>query len=418
MQKLAVMIALEILLIYSFTMRIGFAGWGTGGHVFPVQSLIKYIDKVVSNKSWQIEDNRRFSDEKNWYANHAKHELFWFGEKPSLEYSVCTKLQASVANLYFIAIKSGKRRREKEFGALVKNIVGLFSLGWGIVQSFFWLINKKVEVVFCKGWYVSLPVVIAGWVLRKRILLHESDTKPGIANRICSTFATEIFTGFEGVFPWREGVVGQILDDDLVVKEDEIILEWYENKKWDDSSGEWKNVSQNLLPKTYFLVTGWSQGSESVYKTLAHILEKHEFPNTHFYITLGTENQQLTWIFKQFDNVTIFPFVDQKTMGMLLSICDVAITRGGTTSLAEQEIFGIKKIIIPIPWTHDQYKNAQYYVKHHNDILIDQDKPSYSSDLEAAILSYEIHKKSGYGEPLETIRKPKEIIYEAIIPSK
>ena len=50
-------------------------------------------------------------------------------------------------------------------------------------------------------------------------------------------------------------------------------------------------------------------------------------------------------------------------MGNLLVKCDVAITRGGTTSLAEQEIFGIKKIIIPIPRTHDQLKNAQYYQK-------------------------------------------------------
>ena len=67
--------------------------------------------------------------------------------------------------------------------------------------------------------------------------------------------------------------------------------------------------------------------------------------------------------FAKFDFVYVYSFVDQKTMGNLLVKCDVAITRGGTTSLAEQEIFGIKKIIIPIPRTHDQLKNAQYYQK-------------------------------------------------------
>jgi UDP-N-acetylglucosamine:LPS N-acetylglucosamine transferase len=51
----------------------------------------------------------------------------------------------------------------------------------------------------------------------------------------------------------------------------------------------------------------------------------------------------------------------------------VAIARGGTTSLAEQQLFGLKKVIVPIPWTHDQLKNAQYYVKTYDDILVRQD---------------------------------------------
>ena len=54
---------------------------------------------------------------------------------------------------------------------------------------------------------MSLPVVIAGKILKKKIILHESDTKPGMANKICARFATKIFTGFEGVFPGREHIV-------------------------------------------------------------------------------------------------------------------------------------------------------------------------------------------------------------------
>jgi UDP-N-acetylglucosamine:LPS N-acetylglucosamine transferase len=68
-----------------------------------------------------------------------------------------------------------------------------------------------------------------------------------------------------------------------------------------------------------------------------------------------------------------------------LDLCDIAITRGGTTSLAEQELFGIKKIIIPIPRTHDQAKNAEYYKTHHDDIVLDQYANSFIDNLRNAI---------------------------------
>lgn len=54
---------------------------------------------------------------------------------------------------------------------------------------------------------MSLPVVVAARVWKKRVLLHESDTKAGLSNRICARFADTIFTGFPGVFPGKEIVV-------------------------------------------------------------------------------------------------------------------------------------------------------------------------------------------------------------------
>ena len=60
------------------------------------------------------------------------------------------------------------------------------------------VIRIKPDVIFSKGGFVSLPVVVAGWVLRVPILAHESDSSPGLANRIslrmlktyCTTFPT------------------------------------------------------------------------------------------------------------------------------------------------------------------------------------------------------------------------------------
>ncbi len=333
-------------------MRIAFAGWGSWWHVFPVQSLIKYINK---KHPWE-------------------HRLFRFWEKDWLEEKCCKNLTKHSSNITFVRIISGKRRREKELKALWKNLLDLWKLIIGSKIAFFWLLWNRIDVIFCKWWYVSLPVVIAWWVLRKRIYLHESDTKPGIANRICSKFATTIFTGFPWVFPGKEVVVGQILDDDLLID----VVKHQETEQ----------------KKTNVLVTWWSQWAESVYKILKDILSSSAYPNTYFHIILGTKNHHLQMLFSGLQHTKTYDFVDQSKMGELLSLCDVAITRGGTTSLAEQHIFGLKKIIIPIPRTHDQMSNALYYQKKHHDILIDQDSPFFIWELQESIIKTATFQKS------------------------
>lgn len=348
-------------------MRIALAWWGTGWHVMPIQSLVKFINNTYPRK----------------------YSFFWFGEKKSLEETTCIALQKIVPQLSFLPIYSGKRRREKWFMSFLRNCKDLLLLVIGICQSL-WLLRKKhIDVIFCKGWYVSLPVVIAGWMWRKKIILHESDTTPGLANRICSRFATTIFTWFSDVFPWKEKVIGQILDDDLV---------WYELAIKDD---------KDIAAKTHILVTWWSQWSESIYLTLHKIIDVISSSNVHVHIIFGTKNTQHKVLFDGYENITGYDFIDQKVMWGLLDMCDVAITRGGTTSLAEQELFGIKKIIIPIPRTHDQAKNATYYKVHHDDIVLDQYSNTFVEELQNALQKYIWYKKLGYVSPLDKIQQTK-----------
>jgi len=63
-----------------------------------------------------------------------------------------------------------------------------------VIQCLWLLGRNKVDVIFCKGGYVALPVVIAGWILRKKIIVHESDTHPGLVNRIAAKFASSVFS--------------------------------------------------------------------------------------------------------------------------------------------------------------------------------------------------------------------------------
>lgn len=98
-------------------------------------------------------------------------------------------------------------------------------------------------------------------------------------------------------------------------------------------------------------------------------------------------------LFDKFPYVHSYGFVSQKEMGELYNRCDIAITRGGTTSLAEQKLYDMKQIIVPIPRTHDQYDNAKWYVRYHNDSMINQRDDDFESQLAAAIKHFKGFKK-------------------------
>ncbi len=74
----------------------------------------------------------------------------------------------------------------------------------------------------------------------------------------------------------------------------------------------------------------------------------------------------------------------------------MSMTRAGTTSLAEQQLFNIKKIIVPISWTHDQYTNAAWYQKKYQDIIIDMQQPGSVETLDLTLQQHKGFKKKPY----------------------
>lgn len=343
------------------------AGWWTGGHVFPIRSLLLFLD-----------DHDEYRQEVD--------KLYWIGAKHSLEQNVCQELHHQwQKNLTFVPIYSWKYRRESYRKSKLKNIPDFFLFLFGIFQSIFYLLRYRIDVVFCKWGYVALPVVLAAALLRKKIVVHESDTRPGLVNKIASRFAHKVFTGFEWALP-KSQTIGQILSDDIVTQ---------------------AIPAPNF--KTLILVVWWSQGSKRLYQNILHILEfTPELQSWYeFSIVLGLANKDMLPLFDKFDYVHAYDFVSQKEMGELCNTCDIAITRWGTTALAEQKLYDIKQIIVPIPRTHDQYDNAKRYVRVHNDILINQRDDDFESQLANAIKHFRWFKKV----PLQ--KDKKAIIAEA-----
>lgn len=324
-------------------------------------------------------------------------KIYWFWEKNSLEQQVAHELQTNdilEKKLKFIAIKSWKYRRESYRKSKLKNVSDMFLFFIGCLQSITRLLYYRIDVVFCKWWYVALPVVLAAALLHKKIVVHESDTRPWLVNKIASRFAKKIFTWFEWLFVDGQ-TVGQILSDDIVIE-----------------------AHPELVAKTLILVVWWSQGSKRLYQNLLHILEftPDLASGYEFFIVLWLVNAEMSTLFDKFPYVHTYGFVSQKQMGELYNKCDIAITRGGTTSLAEQKLYDIKQIIIPIPRTHDQYDNAKWYVRYHNDSMINQRDTDFEFQLTNAIKHFKWFKKiSQQKDKKLIISQAKKIIWESLL---
>jgi UDP-N-acetylglucosamine:LPS N-acetylglucosamine transferase len=108
---------------------------------------------------------------------------------------------------------------------------------------------------------------------------------------------------------------------------------------------------------------------EEILQNLETILEKHEV-----ILVLGKLNTDMRIAFDEkiktippshHPIIQLIDWISQSDLAHLLSDTDIAITRGSATTLAEIDVFGVKKIIIPLPHSAEnhQYYNALEYEK-------------------------------------------------------
>ena len=89
------------------------------------------------------------------------------------------------AGIRFFRVQSGKLRRYFSF----ENVLDVFRLCVGVLQSYFLMLRLRPVCVFSKGGFVAVPVSVGAWLAGVPVISHESDVSPGLANRIISRFA-------------------------------------------------------------------------------------------------------------------------------------------------------------------------------------------------------------------------------------
>lgn len=334
--------------------KIILVGWGTGGHIQPILSIAQEL---------------------------GGHEILWIGGKDSNE-----EKQAKENKTPFVSIPTLKLATTKSPKILLYPFVllqGILEarkiLKKEILASQEWQINNSNPpihqstnpplCIFSKGGPGSVAIGIAAWTLGIPLYIHESDTIPGRSNELLGKIATKIFLGFESAKQYFDTkkceVVGQILDP--------IFSKQPTNWPTDQPTISWKT------DKKHILVICGSQGARSIFEA---ILEQFSDENPYeWIISLGKLNGSMKSDFGNIQNIQALEWIDQKDIASLLDNTDIAITRWSATTLAEIDIFGVRKIIIPLPSAakNHQYWNAREYEQKW-DILLEQKNLTFLSE--------------------------------------
>jgi len=112
----------------------------------------------------------------------------WIGSRDGLE-----ARQAPAASIPYHAIPTGKLRRYWAWANVVDLLVRVPA---GTGRALALLTRLKPRVVFATGGFVALPVVVAAWLARVPVVIHEQTAVPGIANRIAARMARRIAVTF------------------------------------------------------------------------------------------------------------------------------------------------------------------------------------------------------------------------------
>ena len=278
----------------------------------------------------------------------------------------------------FYGIFAGKMRRYFSW----RNFIDPFLVIIGFFQSLIILIRFWPKVIFPKGGYVSLPVAFAAFILCRPIILHESDSRMGIANRIASKIAKKVCVAFP----------------DLQEKSDKFILTGNPIREeiLDGSSERGYQLTSFTPNRPVVLVWGGSQGAQQINE----MIEK-EFSRlkTHF---------QIVHITGKGKGISIsdpaycpFEYLDEN-LKHIYAITDFVIGRAGANSLFELALIEKPNIVIPLK-NLDQQKNAEYFEQNGATVILREGHELY--DLLIGLYNHP-DKQESMKESLRSIAHP------------
>ena len=292
-------------------LRVALAGAGSGGHLFPLVTIAEYFRKELGDEV----------------------DVRFFGPSTKLETEIMKK-----HNIAHKGILCGKLYRYMT----PQYILDIIKLPIGLLQALFHMLAFMPDVVFSKGGFASVPVVIAARVYGIPVLLHESDSIPGLANKFLGSIANEVAITFERArvyFPAHKTVLTGVPVREEAMNGDP------------QKAKELLGIRKEVKPIVF--VIGGSQGAKLVNEKILLNLEAlvknyqiiHQTGPTHFdYVKQEAHKKG----FKA-GHSDYYPmgFVKDE-IGDIFALADVVISRAGATTISELAANKKPSILIPI----------------------------------------------------------------------
>ncbi|WP_269616566.1 UDP-N-acetylglucosamine--N-acetylmuramyl-(pentapeptide) pyrophosphoryl-undecaprenol N-acetylglucosamine transferase [Prochlorococcus marinus] len=302
--------------------RLLIAASGTGGHIYPALS---FADSL--SDSWEIE---------------------WLGVPNRLEIELVPK------KYNLTKLKVGGLQ-----GNLFRKTFYLCKLLFASIRVSFLLRQKKINVVFTTGGYISAPSILGAKLTGIPILLHESNAIPGKVTRLLGRFCDHVALGIPSASEYLPGCKTSFTGTPV---RSEFFL--------DQSLPSWVPLGEGLL----IVIMGGSQGAikmnEMVRNILPWLLDKGcrvihlTGKNDCFYEKLEKVDIHANFVIRQFSN----------EISALLRNADLAISRAGSGAISELMVTKTPSILIPFPASADQHQelNAAYMARYGGAVIVNQ----------------------------------------------
>ena len=307
--------------------KIVLTGGGTAGHVTPNIALLPSLKE-------------------------AGYEVFYIGSYTGIEKTLIEDL-----GIPYYGISSGKLRRYRS----LKNLSDPFRVLHGLFQAKRLMKKIKPDIVFSKGGFVSVPVVLAAGSRHIPVIIHESDMTPGLANKIAMRKATKICCNFPETLKYLpEGkavLTGSPIRQELLL----------------GNKAAGLDLCNFTTDKPIILVVGGSTGAVHVNEAVRSILPEllKDFQVVHL-CGKGKMDESLNGTpgYVQFEYIS-------EQMRDLFAISSIVISRAGANAICE--LLALKKPNLLIPLSAnasrgDQILNANSFKEHgYSMVLTEED---------------------------------------------
>lgn len=333
--------------------RIVLTGGGTAGHVTPCIALLPELKK-------------------------EGFDIQYIGSYDGIERKLIEEF-----HIPYHGISSGKLRRYFD----PKNFTDPFKVLKGYFEASKILKQLKPDIVFSKGGFVTVPVVMAAKKRKIPVIIHESDMTPGLANRLALPSATKVCANFPET-------VKLLPQEKAVLTGTPIRKELFSGNKI--KGLDFCDFSAN---KPVILIIGGSTGSRAINEAIRSLLPTllKDYQIVHL---CGKDN--IDEKLKNTPGYVQFEYIKAE-LSDLFAAADLAVSRAGANAICELLALRKPNILIPLPAASsrgDQILNAESFEKQGFSLVLKEENVNNSTLLEA--IKTVMDKKQKYINTMST----------------
>lgn len=297
---------------------------GTGGHIFPGIA----VAVALREQGWRVH---------------------WLGAPASMESELVPPYEFAFEPVNFGGV------RGKGVMGWVRMPGRLMRSTWQALQA---IIRIKPDVVVGMGGYITVPGGLASLILGRTLILHEQNSRAGLANRVLSWVADRVYTAFPHVLD--KGLwVGNPLREAFIKQSPPA-------ERFQGRTGPLKLV-----------VVGGSLGAQALNETLPEALALMS-PESRPHVTHQSGKRHIEALDAAYEaagvQASTTPFIADTAAAF--AEADLIIARSGASTVTELAAVGAAALFVPFPHAVDDHQtsNAAFLVEKSAAWLIPQDE--------------------------------------------